>query len=103
MLDAISHIALIVSDPARTAALFERLFSVEVVPRTDAEGHDEIYFNLGKTWFLLAKGGAGRERTGDHVAFRATREVLEATADKLGQMNLEFIRARSDSSLYFFD
>ena len=103
MLDAISHIALVVSDPARTAELFEHLFAVKVVRRVDGEGHDETLVNLGKIWFLLAKATVERKRTGDHIAFRVTNEVLQSTRERLKEMNLECILARSDTSLYFFD
>lgn len=103
MLESISHVALVVSDPARTASLFEMLFAARVVQRRDADGHDETFVNLGNTWFMLAKATVERQRTGDHIAFRATKEELAATAEKLTAMNLEFIMARSNTSLYFFD
>ena len=103
MLDSISHIALVVADPARTALLFETLFATKTVRRLDADGHDETFISLGNTWFLLAKTAVERQRTGDHIAFHVTKAVLSATAEKLKAMNLEFILARSDSSLYFFD
>jgi hypothetical protein len=44
-----------------------------------------------------------RARTGDHIAFRATPEILEATITKLQTMGREVIRARSNRALYFFD
>lgn len=46
---------------------------------------------------------AQRARTGDPIAFRATQEILEATAAKLEAMGREFVRARADRALYFFD
>jgi len=42
-------------------------------------------------------------RTGDHIAFHATPEVLEDTAAKLQALGREFIRARANKALYFFD
>lgn len=103
MFDSISHIALVVADPARTALLFKDLFATEIISRVDADGHDETFFNLGNTWFVLVKGAGQRERAGDHIAFHVTHMELQATAEKLKAMHLEFILARSDSSLYFFD
>ena len=103
MLNSIAHIALVVADPARTARLFEVLFEARTVHRVDAEGHDETFINLGGTWFLLAKASVERQRTGDHIAFHVAKADLLATAEKLKAMDLEFILARSDSSLYFFD
>jgi catechol 2,3-dioxygenase-like lactoylglutathione lyase family enzyme len=103
MLNSISHIALVVADPARTAVLFESLFEAKTVRRVDAEGHDETYIKLGEVWFLLAKANVERPRSGDHIAFHVTKAELKATEEKLRAMKAEFILARSDTSLYFFD
>ena len=103
MLESISHIALVVKEPARTAALFHELFGVRVVERKDEEGHLETFLRLGGIWIVLVGAPVQRARTGDHVAFRATAEILEATAGKLEAMGREFIRARSNRALYFFD
>jgi len=103
MLDSISHIALVVNDAVRTAALFHELFGARVVERKDAEGHLETFVKLGGTWIVLVAAPVKRARTGDHIAFRATSQILEATVTKLQAMGREFIRARSDRALYFFD
>jgi catechol 2,3-dioxygenase-like lactoylglutathione lyase family enzyme len=103
MLEAISHIALVVKDPARTAALFHDLFGARAVERKDEEGHVETFVRLAGTWMVLVSAPVQRVRTGDHIAFQATAEVLEATAAKLQAMGRDFIRARSDRALYFFD
>jgi catechol 2,3-dioxygenase-like lactoylglutathione lyase family enzyme len=103
MLESLSHIALVVKDPARTAALFRDLFSARVIERKDDEGHLETFVRLGGLWLVLVGAPVERTRTGDHIAFHATPEVLEATAAKLQAMGREFIRARSNSALYFFD
>jgi catechol 2,3-dioxygenase-like lactoylglutathione lyase family enzyme len=103
MLESISHIALVVKDPGRTAALFRDLFSARVLERVDAEGHLETFVRLGGVWIVLVGAPVERSRTGDHIAFRATPEILEATAARLEAMGREFIRARSNRALYFFD
>jgi len=103
MLESISHIALVVNDPARTAALFHDLFGVRVVERRDDEGHLETFVRLGGTWIALVGAPVQRTRTGDHIAFHATPEILEATVARLQAMGREFIRARSNRALYFFD
>jgi catechol 2,3-dioxygenase-like lactoylglutathione lyase family enzyme len=103
MLESISHIALVVKDPARTAALFHDLFSTRAVERQDEEGHFETFVRLGGIWIVLVDAPVQRARTGDHIAFHATPEILEATVAKLETMGREFIRARSDRALYFFD
>jgi len=103
MLESISHIALVVKDPARTAALFHDLFSARVVEREDDEGHLETFIRLGGTWIVLVAAPVERARTGDHIAFQATPQILEATVAKLQAMGREFIRGRSNRALYFFD
>jgi catechol 2,3-dioxygenase-like lactoylglutathione lyase family enzyme len=103
MLESISHIALVVKDPARTAALFDDLFSARAVQREDEEGHFETFVKLGGIWIVLVGAPVQRARTGDHIAFHATPETLEATVAKLDTMGREFIRARSNKALYFFD
>jgi hypothetical protein len=62
-----------------------------------------MFGKLGDTWFALIQGDTDRARTGDHIAFKVSKETLEATARKLETLQLEHIRARSSSSLYFFD
>lgn len=103
MLESLSHIALVVKDPTRTAALFHDLFSARVVERKDEEGHLETFVRLGGIWIVLVGAPVQRTRTGDHIAFHATAEILEATEAKLQAMGREFIKARSNSALYFFD
>ena len=103
MLKSISHIALVVKDPARTAALFHDLFGARSVEREDEEGHLETFVRVGGIWIVLVAAPVQRARTGDHIAFHATPEILEATIAKLQTMGREFIRARSDRALYFFD
>src|SRR5512138_2655925 len=102
MLASISHIALVVQDPARTAALFHDLFGARAVERTDDDGHRETFVRLGGTWIVLVAAPVQRARTGDHIAFRATPETIEATVAKLQAMGRELIRARSNRALYFF-
>ena len=103
MLESISHLALVVNEPARTAALFQDLFGARVLERKDEDGHLETFIRLGGTWIVLVASPVQRTRTGDHIAFRATPQVIEATVAKLQAMGREFIRARSDKALYFFD
>lgn len=103
MLSAISHVAFTVKAPARTAKLFQDLFDARVLERQDADGHLETLVRLAGTWLVLVGVEVERELTGDHLAFRATPEVLEATAAKLKAMGRDFIRARGDTALYFFD
>lgn len=71
--------------------------------RKDDEGHLETFVRLGGIWLVLVGSPVERARTGDHVAFHASPEILEVTAAKLQAMGREFIRARSNRALCFFD
>jgi catechol 2,3-dioxygenase-like lactoylglutathione lyase family enzyme len=102
MLDSIGHIALVVKDSSRTAALFKDLFGAEIVVRND-DDHEETYVKLGRTWFVLAQAEVDRPRSGDHIAFSVSKSMLLETAEKLKKLNMEFFLARSDTALYFFD
>ena len=103
MLESLSHIALTVKDPARTAALFRDLFGAQAIEREDDDGHLETFVRLGGFWLVLVAAPVQRTRTGDHIAFRATPEIIEATVAKLEALGHDFIRARSNRALYFFD
>jgi fosfomycin resistance protein FosX len=52
---------------------------------------------------VLVGAPVQRARTGDHIAFQATPDIIEATVTKLEKMGREFVRARSNRALYFFD
>ncbi len=103
MFKSISHVAITVRDPARTARLFQDLFGARVLERKDDEGHLETFIRLGGTWLVLVAANVERARTGDHIAFHATPDNIEATVVKLQAMGREFIRARGNTALYFFD
>ena len=104
MLEAIGHIALVVQNPARTASLFKELFASKIVSRRDSDGHDETFVQLGRTWFALIQADVQqRTRTGDHIAFSVSKHTLLVCAEKLKQMGQEFLLARSDTALYFYD
>ena len=103
MLSKLSHIALIVRDPSRTASLFADIFGAKTVRRTDEDGHNEHYVQLGETWFVLAKVDVERPLTGDHVAFLVSPSTLTAVAERLAAIGHKYQLARSDTALYFSD
>lgn len=103
MLSKLSHIALIVRDPSRTASLFAEVFGAEAIRRIDEDGHDEGYVRLGETWFVLVKADMERPLTGDHVAFLVSPSTLSEVAGKLKVIGHEYQLARSDTALYFSD
>jgi len=103
MLGKISHIALIVRDPCRTASLFVDVFGARATRRADGDGHDESYMLLGETWFVLVKADVERPLTGDHVAFLVSPSTLTSVAEKLAATGHKYQLARSGTALYFQD
>lgn len=102
-LSKLSHIALIVRAPSRTASLFADVFGARIIQLTDEDGHDESYMQLGDTWFVLVKAEVERPLTGDHVAFLVSPSTLTAVAEKLAAIGHGYQLARSDTALYFQD
>ena len=76
MRDAISHVALVVKDPAKTASLFKALFDPRVISRTDSDGHDETSYGSADP-FVLVQASVERPRTGDHVAPGSSKATLQ--------------------------
>jgi len=103
MLGKLSHIALIVRDPSRTASLFADVFGAKTIRRTDDDGHDENFVQLGDTWFVLVKADVERSLTGDHIAFLVSPSTLAEVARKLAAIRHGYQLARSDTALYFSD
>lgn len=104
MFTSISHIALIVRDPVRTAELFAGVLGAEVVVNhPDIEGHPQSFAKLGGIWFVLRRGDGPSCRNGDHIALGVSRDQLRACASKLATFDVEHFMAREDSALYFMD
>ena len=104
MVSSISHIALIVRDPVRTAELFAGVLGAHVVAnRPDDDGHSQSFAKLGGVWFLLRQGTGPSCRNGDHIALEVSRDELTACADRLATFDVEHFMAREDTALYFTD
>jgi catechol 2,3-dioxygenase-like lactoylglutathione lyase family enzyme len=104
MFTSISHIALIVRDPARTAELFAGVLDAQViVNRPDDAGHPQSFAKLGGVWFVLRQGDGPSCRNGDHIALEVSRTQLRDCADKLTTFDVEHFMAREDTALYFMD
>jgi catechol 2,3-dioxygenase-like lactoylglutathione lyase family enzyme len=104
MVSSISHIALIVRDPARTAELFASVLGAQVVADwPDDTGHPQSCAKLGGVWFVLRQGAGPACRNGDHIALGVSHDELVACADKLATSDVEHFMARQDTALYFMD
>lgn len=100
---SLSHIALIVGDPARTAELFAGVFGARVLNDVDDDGHRQLLARFGGVWFVLRQGNGPTARNGDHVAFEVEKAELPGYAARLARFGVEHFMAREDSALYFTD
>ncbi|GLQ51526.1 VOC family protein [Dyella flava] len=104
MFTTISHIALIVRDPARTAELFAGVLDAQVIANHPGDkGHPQSFAKLGDIWFVLRQGDGPATRNGDHIALEVSRDQLRDCANKLAAFDVEHFMAREDTALYFMD
>jgi len=102
---ALSHIALIVAHPTRTADLLIGVFpDARVLRGEDTEdSHPEVIIALAGLEFALIRGNGPASRNGDHIAFAVTKEEQLACARRMDKLALDYQMAREDTALYFSD
>lgn len=102
---ALSHIALIVAHPTRTADLLIGVFpDARVLRGEDPEdAHPEVIIALAGLEFALIRGNGPASRNGDHIAFAVTKEEQLACARRMDELALDYQMAREDTALYFSD
>lgn len=101
----LSHLALIVADPSRTARLLVDVFADAVLIRDnlDDDRHPGVTMKLAGIDFELIRGNGPASRNGDHVAFRVSKAEQQACARRLSALAIEYQMARNDTALYFSD
>ena len=101
----LSHIALIVADPVRTAHLLTGVFEdARITRELDAEdSHPSMTVQLAGLDFELVRGAGPAARNGDHIAFQVSKAEQLACAKRLTGLALDFDMARGDTALYFSD
>jgi len=111
MIEALSHITLIVRDVDRTAQLLRIIFDAEETYDSEGKNYSmsrEKFFNIGHTWIAIMEGESRLERSYDHVAFKVTDEEFDAYAARVRAMGLKILPGRErmpgeGRSLYFYD
>lgn len=111
MIEALSHITLIVRDLDRTAQLLRTVFDAREV--YDSQGRNfslarEKFFLIGQTWIAVMEGVSGLKRTYDHVAFKIADEEFNTYETRVRALGLETLPGRARvpgeaRSLYFYD
>lgn len=102
---ALSHVALIVAHPTRTAHLLTGVFDdARIVREEDPnDPHPEVIVTLAGIEFALIRGQGPASRHGDHIAFAVSKEEQLACARRMDELALDYQMARGDTALYFSD
>lgn len=102
---ALSHIALIVSHPGRTAHLLTDVFPDARVVREENpdDAHPEVILELAGLEFALIRGNGPASRNGDHIAFAVSKQEQLDCARRMDELALDYQWARGDTALYFSD
>ncbi|WP_109126254.1 hypothetical protein [Dyella sp. C11] len=102
---ALSHIALIVAHPTRTAHLLTGVFDdARIVQEEDPDhAHPEVIVSVGGLEFALIRGQGPVSRNGDHIAFAVTKQEQLECARRMDELALDYQMAREDTALYFSD
>lgn len=95
----LDHIALIVSDPERSARLFAAVFADAHVSPDD---HGTCV-ELGGLSLELVAGEPPARRNGDHIALAVDAEELHDCTLRLQAQGIEVLPAREGRALYFSD
>jgi hypothetical protein len=105
MPQALSHIALIVAHPTRTADLLTGVFPDARIVRGEdpQDAHPEVIVEIGGLEFALIRGNGSASRNGDHIAFAVSKEEQLACAARMDALALDYQMAREDTALYFSD
>ncbi len=102
---ALSHIALIVAHPSRTADLLTGVFpDARIVRGEDPDdAHPEVILELAGLEMALIRGSGPASRNGDHIAFAVTKQEQLDCARRMDELALDYQMAREDTALYFSD
>ncbi|MHA6206230.1 hypothetical protein ACXU4B_17520 [Dyella soli] len=105
MPQSLSHIALVVTNPTRSARLLTDVFADARITREEdaADAHPEVIVQLAGLEFVLVRGQGPASRNGDHIAFQVSKAEQLACAERLQALALDFQLARGDTALYFSD
>lgn len=111
MIQGISHITLVVRDPARTGDMLCRVLGARMVYQSGARTFSlapERFYLLGGVWLCLMQGEGHAGRTYDHVAFCVPEDALDGYAERVRAAGLKIRPSRprvagEGRSLYFYD
>ena len=107
MQSVLNHIAIVVSDPPRSAIIFQALFGAQVnPPPSDHKGPPEFVVRMPGLSIVLIQGVVPATRSDSHIAFSVEVSDFPVLKTRLARLGLEYQEPRWGSAgraLYFTD
>lgn len=107
----ISHITFIVKDLEKTTHFFTQIFDAKEVYSSGNKTFSiakEKFFLIDKIWIAIMEGETHKEKTYNHIAFRASKKDFPIFVERVRKLGVEIKDCRSRipeeaNSIYFYD
>ena len=111
MIEALSHITIIVKDLDRMAQFLSHIFDAKEVYDSGEDTFSlsrEKFFLINDLWIAIMEGNPLAEKTYNHIAFKIRKADFDKYAERVRSLGIEVREGRSrvegeGSSLYFYD
>lgn len=111
MIEAISHITMMVADLDRTSRFLTAVFEAKEIYASNGKEFSlakEKYFSINGLWIVIMEGDSLPSKTYNHVAFKIDEKDFDLYLNRLESLQLEFTEGRErivgeGRSLYFYD
>jgi len=111
MIEAISHITIIVNDVEKTGHFLRTIFDAEEIYESSTENFSlsyEKFFIVGGLWMAVMKGASLPERSYNHIAFKVSDSNFDECVSRIEQLGVEVREGRDRidgeaRSIYFYD
>ncbi len=107
----ISHITLIVKDLEKATRFFTQIFDAKEVYSSGNKAFSitkEKFFLINKIWIAIMEGETHKEKTYNHIAFKASKKDFPIYVERVKKLGVEIKNNRSRipeeaDSIYFYD
>jgi catechol 2,3-dioxygenase-like lactoylglutathione lyase family enzyme len=111
MIEAISHITIVVRDVEKTAQFLRTVFDAKEVYDSTKKNFSisyEKYFIVGSVWIAVMEGAPLPERSYNHVAFKVPDSEFDKYVSRIKQLGVDIQSGRDRvsgeaRSIYFYD
>lgn len=111
MIEALSHITIIVKDVQRTGHFLQVVFDAREIYDSSGKNFSvayEKFFLINDIWVAVMQGDPLQERSYNHIAFKIPKNQFEDYESRIQKLGLEIIPGRhriscEERSIYFYD